>query len=43
LKLVSHPIPDDLKKIPWVVTPAKAGVHPAEGGMEITKFRLSPE
>jgi hypothetical protein len=23
--------------------PAKAGVHPAKGGMEMTGFRLAPE
>jgi len=31
------------QKVYWVVTPAKAGVHPAKGWMEIIGFRLSPE
>jgi hypothetical protein len=34
---------DDLLKVSWSVTPAKAGVHPAKSGIEITGFRLSPE
>jgi hypothetical protein len=29
-------------KVSWVVTPTKAGVHPAKGGMEITGFRRMP-
>jgi hypothetical protein len=32
-----------LEKVDWIDTPAKAGVHPAKGGIEITGFRLSPE
>jgi hypothetical protein len=32
-----------LEKVFWIVTPAKAGVHPAKGGIEITGFRPSPE
>jgi len=31
------------EKVFWGVTPAKAGVHPAKGGIEITGFRLPPE
>jgi hypothetical protein len=30
------------QKVSCIVTPAKAGVHPAKGGVEITGFRLSP-
>jgi len=31
------------QKVPPIVTPAEAGVHPAKGGIELTGFRLSPE
>jgi hypothetical protein len=34
---------DGLQKVNWIVTPAKAGVHPAKGGIQINGFRLSPE